>query len=64
MNPARDLRDGSDEELGTFLDLDEHKGFADSQDLMHSVTTEKKVDADFYNGFEDDYDETDMKRAQ
>lgn len=55
----RESREGSDDEL-TFTDLDDGRALLDTPDAMPSLSTEKKVDADFFNKFDDDFDESDM----
>ena len=62
MNYFSNSRNDSDEELN-FVDLDETKAIMD-HDVLHTAATEKKVDADFNNAFEDDFDEADMKRTR
>lgn len=65
MHPYPFRGDGSDEEAPqALLELDESKSYLEPHDVMHTATTEKKVDADFFNGFDDDFDETDMRRIQ
>lgn len=60
-------REGSDDEV-TFADIieDQRHLFAEPGELslphLPNTSIEKKVDADFLNKFEDDFDEGDMKR--